>query len=150
MDIGRIYWLTISVLYICWNYYSKSFYGWFAIDFNIYYYFAHTGERELWYYKDWLSFIWLIFTSFEFWYILCSLFVLRLIDKLLELRHGWLLVLPFCKIAGWNLASGNIQSILATLCLTPFGCLVAGMVKPQLLSIMVFHAIARCYSKVQH
>jgi hypothetical protein len=119
-------------------------------DFNGYYNFAHYGDRKEWYYKDWLAFIWRVIESYQLWYVLSSVCVLILVWKLLEVKWGWVMVAPCLKVAGWTLGSGNIQPILALACITPLGCLVAGLVKPQLLSFMGVHAFVRYRDEMAH
>jgi hypothetical protein len=136
--------LAGSVLYLCWNYYNRSTtFQWWMLDFNIYYNFSHYGERFGWFYKDWIAALWLVIESPVVWYILMSSCTLFLTWKLLEMKYGWILVIPFLKVSSWTLAGGNILPLIAALCLTPIGCLVAGLVKPQLLGFMVLHAVVR-------
>ena len=142
--------MLLSVLYLIRNYFYRMVHEkFFHLDFGIYYNFADHGDRQGWFYRDWTSIIWQPFTWIQFdfafivWYIISTLCVLIIVWKLLEIRYGWILV-PFCvKIAGWSLGVGNIMPILAALCLTPLGCLAAGLVKPYLLGFMVIHAFVR-------
>lgn len=142
--------IALSVLYLIRNYFYREIHEyWFRIDFKEYYDFAAYGIRNNWLYKDWTSIIWKPFTLLPFeiafivWYIISTLCVLIIVKKLLEKKYGWIFVLPCIKIAGWSLGVGNIMPILAAACLTPLGCLAAGLVKPHLLCIIAIHAFVR-------
>ena len=142
--------LILSALYLIRNYFYRQANEWFwRGDFKIYYNFADHGDRNGWFYKDWTSIIWKPFTwisldiAFIVWYVILVVCVLILVWKLLEIPYGWIFVFPCIKIAGWSLGVGNIMPILAALCLTPLGCLAAGLVKPYLLGFMVVHAFVR-------
>jgi hypothetical protein len=139
-----------SVLYLAWNYYNRSLnVRWFMCDFNVYYNFSHYGDRYGWFYKDWLASIWLFFESPAIWYVLMSSCILFLTWKFLEMKYGWVLVAPFLKVSGWMLGSGNILPLLAVACLTPMGCLAAGLVKPQLLGFLFLHAVKRSLGEIR-
>ena len=142
--------LILSALYLIRNYFYRQANGiMYRFDFNIDYNFAAYGDRFGRCYKDWTVIFWKPFilfpfgTAFVLWYTICTICVLIIVWKLLEIKYGWILVFPFIKVAGWSLGAGNINPILAALCLTPLGCLVAGMVKPYLFCFMAIHAFVR-------
>ncbi len=142
--------LILSALYLIHNYFYRQAYdACYQIDFRVDYNFAAYGDLFGRSYKDWTGIFWKPFallpfeSAFILWYAVCSICVLIIVWKLSEIPYGWILVFPFIKVAGWSLGSGNINPILAALCLTPLGCLVAGMVKPYLFGFMVIHTFAR-------
>ena len=137
----------ISAFYLCWNYYQRSKRVTFKCDFGIASSYAHGGPRGDYAYKDWLLFLWRWIPWFNAWYVIGSLCTLYVVYRILRIKYGWIAVLPYCKIAGLTLGSGNITPILAALCLTIPGCLVAGLVKPYVLGIIPILAYCRLHAR---
>jgi hypothetical protein len=113
-------------------------------DFPIY--LAGPGHPG-WLYRDWLSFVFEPFRALPYawafgaWYVLCLGAWLRLVYLVSGSKAGVVVAVASTYPALLSLELGQISPILAWLCLTPWGCLLAGLVKPWCLGFLVLHAV---------
>ena len=144
----------ITTLFCLWNYYDRSigFHGEpyaFSHDFWIYRE-AGGGNFVLgWLYKDWLGITFWPLTILDYqtswiaWYGLQSACVIFLSLKMYKEfgLYGLVGNLVIYKTSSWALASGNIAPVLAVLCLSPAGALVATLYKPYCIVFAFIHAL---------
>jgi hypothetical protein len=119
-----------------------------GVDFAVYRQAGMQLQDSGWLYLPplrWLFTSFAVFPPFEAYVIFgvvnFAIFV-QLPLKLSEYPYGWILALVVTKIAAWTLVSGNIAPALAALCLTPAGCILAGVFKPYLFIFLVLHLLA--------
>lgn len=127
-----------------------------GVDFLIYRQ-AAMGNMDIslhgyrWLYANWLSHLWLPFTWLRYetamlaWYailISCCAFIST---KLVEVRYGHF-TLPLAVVAYcFSLYSGNIYPVLVALSFSPYGIILAALVKPQFLGLGLLMAFREYY-----
>lgn len=128
---------------------------WMA-DFRVYYeaannnfdYYTVTDQagyngKAQWIYHNWTSIFWKPFTLLKYetartlWYILSVFASLFIIKKLLEIQHGWILLLPTYKVISLSLQFGNVYPILTAISFIPAGMVLASLVKPTYYILLV-------------
>jgi hypothetical protein len=120
------------------------------VDFHCYYHAARgdfswwpstlqPGARyEGWVYAKWSRWIWWPFTLLPIGIAEALFFVFNmlaygaLLAALAAVPYGWLIMLASIKIAAIIIWSGNVQLIMAALCLVPGGWAITTLVKPHL------------------
>jgi hypothetical protein len=138
----KILWFGWVTSYLIYDYlYRQANEQYFRVDFRSIYRWVALGDASDFVYKGFTATYWKPFvlfpyeTAFVLWYALQAVFVLYLVMKLLEIKHGWILIYPYLKIVGWSMGTGNVTASLATLCISPAGALFAITVKPYLFLI---------------
>ena len=125
-----------------------------GIDFLIY---RQAGSGNLsvnafgygWLYADWTAVLfrplaWFSYqTSFLVWYSLLILSCGFISTKLMEIPYGQFLLLFAVPTYCFTLYSGNMYPILLTCSFSPWGILLAGLVKPHLLGLILFVAFGK-------
>ena len=129
--------IALTILFLAYNYWDRTvgFHvaGTFGCDF-----WCYVGDRPCWLYLPVLKIPFYLYRFMPWqaalvnWYCIQSVFVVYVVLKLMELPYGGFLSLAYVKIAGWTIAAGNVDPMLAGLCLTAPGSLVAGIFKPYL------------------
>lgn len=121
-------------------------------DFMIYYYAAlgdlsFTVKHYHWVYKDWLAYVFWPATLLPYsqavvvWYVV-QIACCAIMSYKIRNFYAYLLCLPgfvFCILAG------NVYPLLALACFSPWGIVLASLVKPQLLGVGIVMALARIY-----
>lgn len=153
-------WLLVILQSLVWAGEGIAYQLKYGFDFPIYYHaalgefewmckrgsFGGMGEPIGWIYKDWLAVTWKPFTLFNIemaanlWTLVGIIALLYTWYKIRNIRYAstlFAVLLPFTVVSQ---ISGNIQTELVALCLTPLGSIIAGLYKPYCFLFSALHA----------
>lgn len=98
-----------------------------------------------WVYAEWLTIFFKPFikmtddAAISIWQTLSFTAYMAICIQLIGVPYGWILVFLSIKIAAVTLWTGNVSIILAWLCISPIGAMVACLFKPWLIVVVAFH-----------
>jgi hypothetical protein len=133
IDFSKFRLVLIFIMGLLWFPHSLERVKSLGYDFPIY-----LSKGKGWLYGDWVGWIfepfrWLQFDyAFLLWYSVLVLCWILIISKTQEFRVGWVLWLCSFYPILLCLELGQITPLLAWLCLSPVGSVIAGFVKPYL------------------
>jgi hypothetical protein len=142
----------LFILGICWFPHSLERTLRLGYDFPVY---LAGPSHPAWLYRDWLTVVFEPFrmvpysVAFGCWYVLCLGAWLRLVYLLPRgIRWDVVAVLSvYPALLGLEL--GQVTPLLAWLCLTPWGVVLATLWKPYLAGFLVLHAVRHGVAKAR-